>query len=285
MLAEPTPAALTAWKAALTSWDTWLLALVLVAAVPAFGYRRFRSLQRSSGPDFSVRRKLRIYASTVGTQWLLVLVMLLISRRHGLSLADLGERAGRPRLTLAVTLGLLAIVAVVAALVIPRIRRSPLPALQAALGKLRRISPTLGPEMAAFVVVCLTAGMCEELLYRGWLMGLVRVASGSVWVAVAATSVVFGVGHAYQGIKGMLRTAFIGLQLAVLFVLVDSLVPGQVLHAAVDVVSGFGMAIAVGRLSKAEAEAGVAGSTQDGSVGPPPSGDGASAPPEGSLPG
>lgn len=250
------PRMLVAWKAALSSWDALLLTFVLVVVIPVVSSLRLRRLKRHTGPAVPLRTKQRLYAWTICMQWLLVGAMLWVAGRHGLSAADVGERLGNAHLTFVATLGLLAIVAVVAGILLPRVRRARPKALAAGLGRMRKFSPAFGPEFAAFVLVCLTAGVCEELLYRGWLVNLLRAATGSVWIAVAVASVAFGIGHAYQGVLGMLRTGFVGLQLAVLFVAVDSLVPGQVLHAAVDLVSGFAMATAAARLAAAEAESG-----------------------------
>jgi membrane protease YdiL (CAAX protease family) len=92
--------------------------------------------------------------------------------------------------------------------------------------------------MVAFILVSASAGICEELLYRGWMVNFLWAETGSVWAAGAISSIVFGIGHAYQGIKAILRTIFVGIQLVVLFVLVKSLIPGQVLHAGVDILTG-----------------------------------------------
>jgi membrane protease YdiL (CAAX protease family) len=62
----------------------------------------------------------------------------------------------------------------------------------------------------------------EELFYRGFLIGLLGPAFG-VLPAVLLSSTVFGFGHAYQGWFGVVRTAIIGLALAVAFVLTNSL--------------------------------------------------------------
>lgn len=252
---------LMAWKALLSSWDAWLLTFALAVLVPTVGYLRFRRLQIQTGPVVSVRTKLVFYAKIISGQWLLVAAMLLVVRRHGLSVADVGEHLGDARLTFAVTFGLLAILAVVTAIILRRLRRAQPPVLTAAVGRLRKFLPAFGPEMAAFAFVSLTAGVCEELLYRGWLVNLLRVATGSVWVAVVVGAAVFAIGHAYQGVRAMLRTGFVGLQLAYLFVAVDSLIPGQVIHAAVDLVSGFALATAVSRLGAIEAESGRAASS------------------------
>jgi uncharacterized protein len=162
--------------------------------------------------------KLRYYGSVVCLQWLLVAAMLLILRRHGLSVGDAGERLGDPHLTFGVMFALLLVLAVVSGIILWRLRRAQPTALLAAVGRLRRLVPAFGLKMAVFVVVCITAGVSEELLYRAWLVNILRVATGSTWAAVVAGAIVFGIGHAYQGIKGALRAPFVGLQLAILFV-------------------------------------------------------------------
>jgi membrane protease YdiL (CAAX protease family) len=249
------PRILITWKAMLSSWDGWLLTLALTVLVPTVGYLRFRRLQ-SHAAVVPVRKKLVFYALIICGQWALVAAMLLVTRRHGLSLADVGEQFGDARLTFAVAFGLLAILAVVTAIILWRLRRAKPPKLTAAVGRLRKFLPASGLEMAVFTFVCLTAGVCEELLYRGWLVNLFRAATGSVWVAIVAGAAIFAIGHAYQGVKAILRTGFIGLQLAYLFVAVDSLIPGQVIHAAFDLAIGFVLATAVARLHAIEAESG-----------------------------
>ena len=238
----------------LSSWDAWVFTLVLVAVVPTLGYSRFRRLLARGDQPLPLRSKLRLYGRNVCAQWFLAVVMLLILRRHGLSAGDAGQRLADAPLTFAITLALLIVLAVVSWIVLRRVRRAQPAALRAAVGRLRSLVPAFGLEMAAFVIVCLTAGFCEELLYRGWMVNILHAATGSTWAAVGASAIVFGMGHTYQGAKGVLRTAFIGLQLAVLYVMVGTLIPGQILHAGVDILAGVAGALALSRLSAAEAE-------------------------------
>jgi membrane protease YdiL (CAAX protease family) len=225
------PRILMAGRELVSSWDAWVLTFVLVVVVPILGYIRFRQLQARGDQVVPFRVKLTFYAKIVCAQWFLSAAMLLILRHHGLSAGDAGERLGDSHLTLGVTSALLIVVAVVSTIILRRVRRARPATLVAAVGRLRMLVPAFGLEMAAFVLVCLTAGVCEEILYRGWLVNLLRVATGSTWAAVVLGAIVFGMGHAYQGAKAMLRTVFVGLQLAVLYVVVGSLIPGQVLHA------------------------------------------------------
>ncbi len=53
-------------------------------------------------------------------------------------------------------------------------------------------------------------------------------------LALAASSLAFGLGHIYQGRAGVLRTGLAGLGFGLLFLLTGSLIPSIVLHAILD---------------------------------------------------
>jgi len=229
---------LARWRELLDYREVWVFTIALVAALPLLGYIRFRRFLAQASPVLSQAGKFGLYARIASTQWLLAAAMALILRRHGLSMADAGERFGDRYATLTATGGLLMILAIVAALVLRCVRRSPAENLSGAMGRVRMMAPATAQEFAAFALVCATAGICEELLFRGWLVSLLWAATRSRWAAVAIGGVLFGAGHAYQGVRGVLRTGFVGLQLGILFVLLGSLIPGQALHAGVDLLAG-----------------------------------------------
>jgi membrane protease YdiL (CAAX protease family) len=85
-----------------------------------------------------------------------------------------------------------------------------------------RITPRTPAEFATFPLLVLTASPMEELLYRGYLFWALTPLTG-LWGAVALSSILFGVAHAYQGWFGILRTALIGLAFAIGFALTHSL--------------------------------------------------------------
>ena len=238
------------WAALLGSWDGRLLAFVLAVLVPLYGFLRYRRLLARPGADAPSGIKLRMYATVIGMQWVLAAIMLFVVRRHGLTPADVGQRLGNPRLILglAACLGVLPFILLVFNL--GRIRRAPVERLEASVGRLRKFMPATGTELAGFILLALTAGVCEELLYRGFMVGLLGTILGSPWYGVLAGAIVFGIGHAYQGRKGVLLTGLSGLILGALFVGSGSLVPGQVLHATFDVASGFAGAAMMARLPR-----------------------------------
>jgi membrane protease YdiL (CAAX protease family) len=96
--------------------------------------------------------------------------------------------------------------------------------------------PRTRPERHLFTVVGVTAGVCEEWLYRGFFLAVVAALSGGlptiVLVLVAAGA--FGLAHAYQGPVGVLTTGVLGGVLAALYLGTGSLLLPVLLHAAID---------------------------------------------------
>jgi membrane protease YdiL (CAAX protease family) len=105
------------------------------------------------------------------------------------------------------------------------------------IGELSNLAPQTRTESRLFAMVSITAGVCEEILYRGLLLATLVSLVGT-WPAIAITSLIFGLGHAYQGIFGIAKTGLIGLALAWLTVSSGSLFIAIVLHAVVDLTSG-----------------------------------------------
>lgn len=67
------------------------------------------------------------------------------------------------------------------------------------------------------------AGFGEEFVYRGYLLNRIAQLLGrgrGAWLGgLGATTVLFGLGHAYQGASGMIDTALFGLLFGALYVL------------------------------------------------------------------
>ena len=104
-----------------------------------------------------------------------------------------------------------------------------------ALARLK-ITPRTRSELAVFLGVAVTAGVWEELLYRGFLMWFLLPAG--VAAAVIGSSLIFGLGHAYQGGRGILVTAAVGLVFAIAYALTTSLWWLMLAHALVDIYGG-----------------------------------------------
>ena len=135
-------------------------------------------------------------------------------------------------------LGAVAAAALVVQWRVLRGNRAALDDLRARFADLRPLMPETERDGAWFAGLSVTAGVCEEILYRGFLMGVLAAATGSGVFALVASSVVFGVGHLYQGPAGALRAGFTGLVLGFVFLATGSLLVPVVMHAVIDLTSG-----------------------------------------------
>ncbi len=101
------------------------------------------------------------------------------------------------------------------------------------LESVERLLPHTPRERKTFWIVSATAGVCEELLFRGFLIWYFAVWTGLI-AAVILSSLLFGLGHIYLGRKHIPKTALAGLFFACLALASGSLWPAMLLHAAMD---------------------------------------------------
>ncbi len=103
--------------------------------------------------------------------------------------------------------------------------------------------PANWQEYRAFVPLALSAGICEEIWFRGFcitylvhLIGLDGPAQAVLVVALPA--LIFALSHSYQGFEAMFKIGVLSLFFGVLFLTTRSLVWPIALHIAVDLASG-----------------------------------------------
>ena len=99
------------------------------------------------------------------------------------------------------------------------------------------IVPSSPRQLQYFVVLSVTAGVTEELLYRGFLIWSLTAYMNLLMAAVLA-SILFGLAHAYQGGSGIVKTGGVGLVMAMLYVGSGTILLPMILHAFIDVHNG-----------------------------------------------
>jgi uncharacterized protein len=190
---------------------------------------------------------MQIYLWNILALWPLTAVCLWTSRMNHLTLSDLGEQTRNPFRTLVVCGIVAAILLLLIGVQKAQTKKASPERLEKALASVKRLAPTNSTERAMWVVVSITAGVCEEILYRGWLLSLFGAALGSVWLGLLISSILFGYAHAYQGRNAIFSTGVGGAVFGIVFVVSGSLIPGQLLHTAIDLNSGLTLARAANR--------------------------------------
>jgi len=101
-----------------------------------------------------------------------------------------------------------------------------------------RVRPHGIVEVVLWVLLSLSAGICEEFVFRGYLMRQFAAWFGSWPLALLLSSVLFGIGHAYQGLGPVLTIVVHGISFGLVALLTRRLVPGMAAHALEDIVGG-----------------------------------------------
>jgi membrane protease YdiL (CAAX protease family) len=217
-------------------WDTWLIFFVLGVILPWRGRVRVKKLLAMS--HVSTVERLALYASTIAFQWFAVAVVAWRAWAHGFTATQLGLTVqDRIRILVASIVG----AATIAALQWLNLRRAgklPLEARGPLQALAERILPQSTVELLPYLALAITAGLCEEFLYRGFAMAVLLHIGLQAWAVVLLTSVLFGLAHSYQGRGGIVMTLLIGLVLGTSRIAYNSLVPAIFWHSAVDVVAG-----------------------------------------------
>jgi membrane protease YdiL (CAAX protease family) len=97
-------------------------------------------------------------------------------------------------------------------------------------------------ESTLWVAVSISAGICEELTFRGYFQRQFAWMAHSRWLAVCLQALLFGVSHGYQGVDACARIALFGLLFGLIAIWRRNLRAGMVAHAWTDIAAGlFGL--------------------------------------------
>jgi membrane protease YdiL (CAAX protease family) len=94
-------------------------------------------------------------------------------------------------------------------------------------------------EILLWTATCVTAGVCEEMVFRGYLQRQLHALGGSIAAAVACQGVVFGIFHGYQGWKHVITISVLGILFGLLAAWRKNLRANMIVHAWADLWEGW----------------------------------------------
>jgi uncharacterized protein len=180
--------------------------------------------------------RVRLYLVTIFVEWLFFLLVVAGVRRSGTSVfVVLGDQWHSARQLLR-DIGIAAgfwVVAMALLWVFARLLR-----VDAQGHNLQFLFPHGGAEIALWVALSVTAGICEETIFRGYLqrqlMALTQNAPAGILISAAG----FGAAHAYQGLRRAILLGLLGAMLGSLAYWRRSVRPGMIAHAWQDTLGG-----------------------------------------------
>lgn len=220
---------------------TWMdhalvLGFALVWPVWSYlGHEKFKARVRAGVPG----ERLAAYAEGMIAEWLFVAATIAIWIHlerdwKWLALTGLDSEAAWFALATAGLIGAILIGQSIAVKRKPELHAR----VRSAVDAFVEILPVHRNDFTGFVAMSITAGVCEEILYRG-LLGWYFGHWLGLWGGQAAALVLFGAAHLYLGIGGSVRALLAGAVCAGLYLWSSSLTPSIVLHVVVDITSGW----------------------------------------------
>lgn len=105
------------------------------------------------------------------------------------------------------------------------------------------ILPATFEEFRYFLFVAFTAGVCEEIIFRGFFIQYFLAINENNdlgnWLAVIIPACMFAFGHLYQGNKAVLKITVMAVIFGWIFLLTKSIILLMFVHFLVDVIGGF----------------------------------------------
>jgi uncharacterized protein len=115
--------------------------------------------------------------------------------------------------------------------------------------ELSHVMPTSWDDYIHFTFLAFAAGICEEIIFRGFLINyILEMSQGmtySFYLALVLPAFIFAVSHIYQGWVSVLKIFTLSLLFGAIFLFSKSLILVIIIHVLVDLISGAVMVMVV----------------------------------------
>ena len=212
------------------AWHTVVL-IVVIAAWAGLGYFGTHRPPSQQQPN-----RLFTYIVTAGWEWLVVGYIAWGVRSHGIRFRELLGNRWKSFMDFLKDFGIAVGFWILALVVLGFVNFEFLHIKPP--HSVQLITPQTALEMVAWVLVCLTAGFCEETIFRGYLQRQFIAWTGNVTAGVVLSAILFGTAHIYQGVRPVILIIVFGLLFGILAEFRRSLLPGMMTHAWQDTIAG-----------------------------------------------
>lgn len=234
----PTGPAAVNWRSRLTSAVApWWHAALLVAILVGVSFLNARHSRRGG----LAQHHLPTYAATIVAEWLLFILAYWGLCMKRVPLAEVlgfrtGLRAWMQDIGIAFVFWIAAVI--ILAVISLSLRATHLSSAQKAV---QSLAPRSAAEALLWVALSLSAGFCEEFVFRGYFLRQFSSPIHRIWLGVLLSSLLFGVSHGYEGGAGMIAITVYGALFCGLALLRNSLRPGMIAHAWHDIFTGIAL--------------------------------------------
>lgn len=197
------------------------------------------------GMRFNTQNKLILYYSNSLVLWLMTAVIVFTWYFSGRSMDALGLEWGKLPYSLSAWLTLLVFLVLYGAdamleVISPAQQEATRKRFQQKIGFL----PANAPEFTHYVFLAFTAGVCEEIIFRGYFINY-----GLWWAndyesqlvlipVLLMPAISFGLAHLYQGWQAVVKIIVMAVLFGFFFIETGTIWPLMLIHIALDIVGG-----------------------------------------------
>lgn len=233
----------------------WVLLFFLLFYEPIIGYIDFQKFKQKVKTDKKARLKYynnAIIGLCVPTTMIILLIVFteLTFKEIGLAMPRINTEPLGPGITfIGLGIGLLYLLFVLYYIIVfkfsDKIKRELTKKKKEEWEKsvISPLLPVTETEKRRWNYVSLTAGVTEEVIYRGFAVFAFAYLfpNSSIWLIILLSSLMFGLAHTYQGfLMGFLRTTIFAIVFSIIFIGIGSIIPLIVLHFLVDYIAKLG---------------------------------------------
>lgn len=233
----------------------WIIIVFLLLYEPILGYFHYQKFKKYV--DVNENERIKYYTNTIIELWVPTAFIMLLVGITDLTLKQIGlaipkintEVLGSWVTYIGLGIGLLYLILVLYYIIgykfSDKIKQELLKKKEEELEKseVSPILPITKKEKKLWTYVSLTAGVTEEIIYRGFLIFGVGYLFPNlqIMIVVLISSVLFGLAHTYQGFTmGVFRTTIFGILFSVLYISLSSIIPLILFHFLLDYIVKFG---------------------------------------------
>lgn len=223
------------WKPVASYLHTSLIVLLLCAV----GVMSMLTLQHSHGTASTTS----LYIQTIIWLWVLSLFVYFGLRRRGTRLRDIFGQTWQSFDDALMDIGIFVgfwiaamLILVGANAVLMKITGTPAP--KTIPSELQMLAPKGAMGFALWLVLSVSAGICEEFVFRGYLQRQFSALARNAAAGIVLSAIVFSVGHLYEGVLKAAVIGVFGILLGTLAYARRSLAPGMLAHAWHDIFAG-----------------------------------------------
>lgn len=220
-----------------THWDHGFVAIVFVVVFPFIGlwsYRRFLKSAAVEGEPALIREYRQTIFFWHSGLALATIAVWLVQGRELNDLFITNNGLFDSRLTYGMAVGIA--VGIMVRPILAQVSSKAAAGLAEMMQPLASFLPKSPRALAWGLGVSLTAGVAEEIAYRGFLLAYLAPMA-PIWGAVAVSSLLFGAAHLYQGLVGVMATTVLGAVFSVMYLSTGCLLLPILLHALINVSS------------------------------------------------